>query len=222
MSEIKKILDPHETIIWSAEPDNKPLLPLPMSGIPIALIFLIVVIGILLWIGGPILYSGTILAIVIAIVFIIIPSRHMRSNPKTKYMITNRRVIIKPGVSKPKVWSIELDDIKDALVKIGIFDKIHGTGKLYLITTKNPHDPSTKPPLYEPFIVWKRLDESYDHPHLDGLIEPYAVKKLLKELIFGPGTNYQSCKFCYYRYDLNKQEKCPHCGGTQPQKYSKV
>lgn len=215
MFEIKNILDPNETIIWSGEPDRKPLLPLPMSGIPIALIFLFVVVSILLWIGGPILYSGSILAIFIAILFIIISSRYMRGNPNAKYMITNRRLIIKSGVAKQDVWFVDLDEIKDALVKIGFFDMLYGTGKLYLITSENPHDPSKQQPLYDPFMVWKQLDESYNHPHLEGLKEPYVVQKLLKELIFGAGTNYVSCKFCYYRYDLNKQEKCPHCSGKQ-------
>jgi rRNA maturation endonuclease Nob1 len=59
-------------------------------------------------------------------------------------------------------------------------------------------------------------------PCLDALTEPYVVQKLLKEAIFGAGTNFVSCKYCYARYDLNKEGKCPNCGGTQPQNYSKV
>ena len=35
-----------------------------------------------------------------------------------------------------------------------------------------------------------------------------------EEAIFGAGTNYINCEYCRHLYDLNKEGRCPNCGGT--------
>ena len=137
------------------------------------------------------------------------------------------------------MWFTELDDIKDVIVKRGVSDKIFGTGKVYPITPEHPYEPI--PQTYgegncsnlitEYNIVTKEYDSMTEmehfkqligHPCLEGLTEPYVIQKLLKDAIFGAGTNYVSCKYCYARFDLNKEGKRPNCGGTQTQEYSIV
>jgi hypothetical protein len=154
-------------------------------------------------------------------------------------MITNQRLIIKSGITKEDVWFAKLDDIKEVFVKIGLLDKILGIGKLYPITAAYPYEPKgyqfTEGGMNKLIKVYNIPKQKHEEiteielyrnlqtfPKLEALTEPYAIKKLLKEAIFGAGTNFVSCKYCYARYDLNKEGKCPQCGGTQPQNYSKV
>ena len=193
--------------------------------------------------GIPLLESPAIITIPAAIVLIIVPPIwQYRKIPHTEYMITNQRLLIKTGITEKDVWFTNLDMIKDAIVKIGFVDKMLGTGKIYPITAEYPYDPkkyrytlsdsemaswnklkkvyNIAEQKYEEIIEMELYRKSQHHPRLEGLNDTYAVQKLLKEAIFGAGTNFVSCKYCYTRYDLNKEGKCPHCGGTQPQENS--
>ena len=237
MSAFKNILDPTEQVIWSGKPDKKALMLPAFGGIFFALVFLgitsIFLIG-----GMPFLESPAVIIIPVAIAIIVVPPIwQYRKMPHAAYMITNQRLIIKSGVTEQDVWFANLDNIKDTIVKIGLADKILGTGKIYPITSAYPYEPKpryyTRARMYKPIKVFNIAEQKYEeiteielyrkshtHPRLEGLKEPYAVEKLLKEVIFGVGTNYVNCKYCNYRYDLNKEGKCPHCGGPHPQKHS--
>lgn len=239
LSGMDNILDPNETILWSGKPDRRPFILSAMGGIPIGLA-LLGFTTIWLIAGEPLLESPAIISIPVAILFIVvIPAWQIRKIPNAEYMITNQRLIIKSGITKQDAWFAELDDIKDVIIKIGFADKLFGTGRIYPITPENPFDTSRHPFSFESFsktnmnkaynIVkqqWEKVNEGerfgyrHHHPHLQGLKEPYAVQKLLKEAISGAGTNYVSCEYCNYRYDLNKAGKCPHCGAPKSLKYS--
>jgi len=143
----------------------------------------------------------------------------------------------KKGIHDYEAWFVSLEEIKDVIVKIGFVDMLFGTGKLYPITSAYPYEPKprayTRGGMYRPMKVFNVAEQKYEeipeielyrksqtHPRIEGLKEPYAVQKFLREVIFGAGTNFVSCKYCNYRYDLNKEGKCPHCGGPHPQHYS--
>ena len=75
---------------------------------------------------------------------------------------------------------------------------------------------------YEEITEIDLYRKTQHHPKIGGFKEPYKLQKLLREAIFGAGTNFVSCEYCYFRYDLNKEGKCPRCGGTQSHSYSSV
>ena len=234
---MKDVLDPNETVLWRAKPDKKALMLPAFGGIPFALFFL-GFSAIWLSLGVPLLESPMVITIPAAIILILVPPLwQYRKEPKAEYMITNQRLLIKSGITEQDVWFADLDRIKDTLVKIGLVDKVLGTGKLYPITAEYPYEPKLRAysqgGMDKPIKVYNIVEQKYEeipeielyrksqtHPRLEGLTEPYAVQKLLKEAIFGAGTNYVSCEYCRFRYDLNKEGKCPNCGETQNQKYS--
>jgi hypothetical protein len=236
LSGLKNVLDPNETVIWRCKPNKKTLTLRALGGIPIALFFLGIT-SIFLSTGMSLLASPAVFTIPLAIILVlVIPLWQFRKYPHTEYMITNQRLILKTGISGNDVWFTELDKTKESIVKIGFADKIWGTGSLYPITKEYPCEPrnylyteggmnrlkkvyNTAEQKYEEITEIELRKKTSFHPHLEGLKEPYQVQKLLKEVIFGAGTNFVNCEYCNYRYDLNKEEKCPHCGGTHPQNY---
>lgn len=236
---MEDVLDPNETVIWSGKPDKKALMLPAFYGIFIALFFLGIT-SIFLMTGTPFLMSPAVVTIPLAIALIIVPPLwQYRKMPHSAYMITNQRLIIKSGITEQDIWFTDLDNIKDTLVRIGFVDKILGTGKLYPITPEYPYEPKMRAysqgGMYKLTKVYNIVEQKYDEiaeielyrhdqsrPRLEALTEPYAVQKLLKEAIFGAGTNYVSCEYCKFRYDLNKEGKCPNCGGTQSHKYSSI
>jgi hypothetical protein len=238
LSGLDNILDPNEQIIWREKPHKKAFILPAFGGIFFALFFLGIT-SVFLMGGVPLLQSPAIITIPLAIGLIVVPPIwQYRKIPHVEYLITNQRLIIKSGITKNDVWFANLDDIKDAVVKVGLVDKMVGTGKIYPITAAYPYEPKgsyrfTEGGMNNPIKVYNIAEQRHEeitemelwrklrtHPKLEALTEPYAVKKLLKEAIFGAGTNFVSCKYCYARYDLNKEGKCPQCGGTQPQNYS--
>lgn len=236
MSAFKNILDPNEQIIWQAKPDAKAFLLPAFGGYVFALIFLG---GSSLWIfaGAPWYMSPFVITIPAAIIlFVVPPIWQYRKLPYAGYMITNQRLLVKKGSSEDEVWFIEHEKIKDVLVKIGLVDRLFGTGKLYPITPAYPYEPKiygyTKGGMHKLKKVYNLAEQKYEeitelqlslktkgHPRLEGLKEPYKVQKLLREAIFGAGTNFIDCEYCHFRYDLNKKGKCPRCGGTQKHNY---
>ena len=237
MSAFKNILDPNEQVLWSAKPDTKSFLLPAFGGWFFALFFL----GFsLIWvaIGVPLFMSPLFMTIPAAIVLMVVPPIWQYKKLKhVGYMITNQRLIVKKGIHDYEAWFVSLEDIKDVIVKIGFVDMLFGTGKLYPITIAYPYEPKprayTEGGMYRPIEVFNIAEQKHEeipeielyrksqtHPRLEGLKEPYSVQKFLREVIFGAGTNYVSCKYCNYRYDLNKEGKCPHCGGTHPQNHS--
>ena len=67
---------------------------------------------------------------------------------------------------------------------------------------------------YDKVGRWDLYHKFLSHPHLDVMKDPYSIQKILEEAIFGAGTNYGNCEYCSYRYDLNKEGRCPNCGAT--------
>ncbi len=204
------------------------------GGIPIALFFSAFVV--LMLSSAPPSAEAWILPIFVLcwIVFLIVvpPIWQFRKFSGVEYGITNVRLIIKSGITQTDVWFTDLNKIKEIIVKTGIVDKILGTGKVYPITSEYPYAPELRSysrggmnnlkrvynvaeGRYDEVTEYDLYTKSVNHPHLEGLNEPYAVQKLLREAIFGAGVNYVTCEHCSYRYDLNKDGKCPNCGAAK-------
>jgi hypothetical protein len=230
------LLDPGEEVIWSGVPEKKAYLLPAFGGIPFALIFLAFAYLILATapagLGGEQWILPIFILCWVVFLFVVPPVWQFKKFSKVSYLITNRRLLINSGVTKNDVWFADLDKIKETIVKTSIVDKVLGTGKLYPITAEYPYAPQLRSysrggmynlkrvfnvaeGKYEEVTEYELYMKSLSHPHLQGLEEPYAVQKLLKETILGAGAYFVSCEYCHYRYDLNKTGKCPHCGAAK-------
>jgi hypothetical protein len=160
------ILDPNEQIIWSGKPDKKAFILPAFGGVFFAAAFLGIT-SIFLMTGMPFLLSPAVITIPVAIALIIVPPIwQYRKMPHSAYVITNQRLIIKSGVTEEDVWFADLDNIKDTFVKIGLVDKLLGTGKLYPITPAYPYEPKTraytKGGAYRPTRVFNIVEQKYE------------------------------------------------------------
>ena len=199
LSKLDDILDPFEKVIWSGKP-KKIAYILPAFGFILFALVFASAFAVIVNAANP---SGMfwILPIVIGLVIGFIPVLwQSKKSPSVEYMITNQRLLIKSGMAKEDVWFTDLNRIKESIVKIGLVDKIVGTGKLYPITPEYPYAPKMRSysragmdRLKKVYNIVEGKDEmvsetvlfskSVSHPHLEGLEEPYSVQKLLKEAI---------------------------------------
>ena len=230
LSILDEMLDPFEQVLWRGKPDKKAFFLWAFGGIPFALFFFAFFLG-MLYLGENLIgFPLVILAWVIGLI-VVPPLLQLRKYPNAEYMITNQRLLIKEGLRKDDVWFTRLEKIKKVIVKKGITGKILGTGKIYPITETYPYYPKhrgyTQGGMNRVIKVYNLITEEYDevteleiyqkvtsHPNLDVMKEPYKLQKILEEAVSGAGTNYVNCGYCSYRYDLNKEGRCPSCGGT--------
>jgi hypothetical protein len=203
-----RILHQDETVIWRSKPEKKAYILPAFGGVPFALFFSIF-LYLMITIGKP---SGEqwslpiMLSVWIIGLIIVPPVWKFRKLPNIEYLITNQRLLIKSGDSENDLWFTGLGRIKETIVKIGIGDKIMGTGKIFPITPEYPYAPKLRAysrggmyNLKKVFNIVEGKDEevteielyrrSISHPRLEGLKEPYRVQELLKDAIFRARAN---------------------------------
>ena len=199
---LDEILRAEETVLWRDRPVKATVLLQAFGGVPFALVFGAFAF-LMLYSGMPLLGFPIVLLAVACGLVIVPPIWILMKVPSTEYMVTNQRLLIKSGITKYDLWFNEHGNIKDILVKIGIIDKILGTGKLYPITPEYPYAPKlraySKGGMYRlkkvSNLTTGAIDEipeielyrkSLSHPHIEGIKEPYVVQKLLRETILRP------------------------------------
>jgi hypothetical protein len=129
------------------------------------------------------------------------PIWQLKSNRNTDYIITDKRLIILTWFLKQRVWWATFSQIKEVGVKIGLVDKLLGTGTVYPITSSYPFPPGMRFSYTKrnPFLVHKlpnpstRESEDFSEmqiwqktsfaPFLQALSEPYEVQKLLQKMM---------------------------------------
>ncbi len=95
----------------------------------------------------------------------------------TEYMITNRRIITQTGAIGLDTMFVDFDKIQEVYVKIGIVDKMFGTGNLYAATAGlSSFGPAVN---YGYGFGGMRGFR----PSFAALKEPYQVQKLLQEAV---------------------------------------
>lgn len=82
----------------------------------------------------------------------------------TEYMITNQRIITQTGAIGLDTRFVDLDKVQEVYVKVGVIDKLFGTGSVIAVTAGYVH------------VGMMR-------PSLAALQEPYKVQKLLQEAV---------------------------------------
>ena len=156
MSELDKILDPFEIVIWQGKPDKKAFLLPNLTGVPIGLAALSVAL-LFFFMGMP--YVEFLLLIVagfVSFIWIVPNLVQLKRYPNTDYVLTNKRLIIRSEFTKRfaflsifdwmapgrRTWFAKLEDINKLIVKKGRFwDKISGTASIYPITPDYPYMP---------------------------------------------------------------------------------
>ena len=86
----------------------------------------------------------------------------------TEYMITNQRLITQTGAVGLDTRFVDLDKVQEVYVKVGLMDKMFGTGSVIVVTAGFvPIAPTRQGVLVR--------------PSLEALREPYEVQKILQE-----------------------------------------
>jgi len=173
--ESSRYLETDENIIWSGKPIRAPFI---LKGLAVSvfglvwLSFSMFAMWLMMFppIGVTVGDSG--LGILVLLVFVLIgfgltlgpPIPTILRYRKTKYMITNKRLITQTGVIGLDTRFVDLDKIQEIHVRVGLGDKIFGTGSLIIVTAG---------------FVFMGITGSYCC--FGGLKEPYAVQKLLQK-----------------------------------------
>jgi len=138
--EIMAILEPQEKIVWQDIINRKVM----FFNLAISLV-IIVGISIFLFSKETISYTsndipktiaGTTVGLIVLIVGLLISLLSFFSNFVKKYVITNKRVLIKSGLIGTDFNSIYFTQIRSANVNVGLIDKIFSIGTLNINTGK--------------------------------------------------------------------------------------
>ncbi len=173
--ESSKYLETDEKIIWSGKPIKAPFILKGLSVSAFGVVWLsFTMFAMWLMVFPPIgvIVEDSGLGTFVLLVFVLIgfgltlgpPIPTIVRYRKTKYMITNRRLITQTGVIGLDTRFVDLDKIQEVHVKVGLGDKVFGTGSLIIVTAG---------------FVFMGVTGPYCC--FGGLKEPYAVQKLLQK-----------------------------------------
>ena len=208
MSSLDRILRANEKVLWCGKPARKAFILPALGGIPFGLLFLTVFF---LWLARIPLMLNPPFPIPLALMLagwgfgliVVPPIWQLKKYPNTEYVITDERLIIKTWVLRQKMWFAYLSEIEKVGVKVGLVDKLFGTGTVYPITPSYPFAPGERvlrwytdgspgrvhklynPATgnYEEFSEWQIWTKTTFRPCLSALKEPAEVQKLLQKAI---------------------------------------
>lgn len=173
--ESSKYLEKDEKVIWSGRPVRAPFL---LGGLAVSA-FGVLWLGFSLFVmrlmifpppGATVEDSG--FGFLVVSIFVLIgfgltvgpPIPTILRYRKTRYMITNRRLITQTGVIGLDTRFVDLDKIQEVHVRVGLGDKVFGTGSLMVVTGG-----------------FAFMGVKFPYCCFMGLKDPYAVQKLLQE-----------------------------------------
>jgi membrane protein YdbS with pleckstrin-like domain len=208
LSILDDFLEPSEWVIWRGKPSKMAYLWWDFGPISVALFFFLFVFVAYVFGGSSIFDLRLMPFLAIGIGFLIIPIIwRLRKYKHVEYVITDQKLIIKSGKEDDDVWVINLDNIKQIIVKKGVIGKIFGTAKIYPIIPSYPYNPEEKRPwfkvksdrynaMHTHLQVYNIVESRYDmieeytlrrmvqsHPRLEALNNYQMVEQLLKERI---------------------------------------
>ena len=182
MSHISRLLHPNEKILWQGKPVFKAFV---FAGHNIGLfIFGLVFMAFPLFFFFLTIQSGApappLIFNLFPLLFVLIgfgiafgtPISSILAYGNTEYAITNQRLIIQTGALSLKTRFIEFEKIQEVNIKIGLFDKLFGSGGIYADTASSVRG-------------WTQYrgygNYNVNHPDLMALKEPYKVHKILQQ-----------------------------------------
>jgi uncharacterized membrane protein YdbT with pleckstrin-like domain len=176
-------LNANEKVLWSGKPEKKAFV-LPVLGfVPFGLFFLGFSI---FWMwgafsaGAPDFFTVFGLPFVVAGFGITVGPLvwQLLRYRNTEYVITDKRIITQTGAVGLDTRFVDFDKIQEVYVKIGIIDRLFGTGSLYAMTAGS----SNFGPAMSPYGYGFGGMHGF-RPSLAALKEPYQVQKLLQEAV---------------------------------------
>jgi membrane protein YdbS with pleckstrin-like domain len=183
LPEIERLLDGNEKILWTNKPVKKAFIMPALGSVPFGLFFLGFSIFFLFGVssaGAPGFFAlFVLLFVLIAVGLTFGPSLwQLLRYRNTEYVITDRRIITQTGAVGLDTRFVDFQKIQEVYVKIGIFDRLFGTGSVYVMTAGAPNfSPAMGPYGYG-------FGGAYGfRPSLAALKDPYDVQKLLQEAI---------------------------------------
>lgn len=160
-------------MLWTSKPVRMAFLLYTWSSIPFGLLFL----GFsLFWTWGAYSARGSDSFYLFGLIFVLIGAGitfgptiwQLASYRNTEYMITDRRTITQTGAVGVDTRFVSLDRVQEIYVKIGLIDKMFGTGSVYALTAG--------------YSALGSGDGTMgSRPSLRALKEPYQVQKLLQQ-----------------------------------------
>ena len=180
LSKLDNLLNEEEIVLWRGKPVKKAFILPGLASIPFGFIFLGFSI---FWMWGAVSAGAPGFFTVFGLPFVLIgfgltfgPSlwQLMRFR-NTEYMITNKRIITQTGAIGLDTRFVDFEKIQEVYVKIGIIDRLFGTGSLYAMTAGFSGFLSSPGYRYGGFYG--------SRPSLAALKDPYKLQKLLQGAI---------------------------------------
>ena len=180
LSAIDGLLDENEKVLWRSKPVKKAFILPGLASIPFGFIFLAFSI---FWMWGAVSTGAPGFFTLFGLPFVLIglgltfgPSlwQFLRFR-NTEYVITNKRIITQTGAIGLDTRFVDFEKIQEVYVKIGIIDRLFGTGSVYAMTAGFSG--------FSPQAGFRYGGFYGSRPSLAALKEPYRVQKLLQDAI---------------------------------------
>ena len=181
MSNISRLLHSNEKILWQGKPVFKSFI---LAGYNIALFFfglVFVAFSLSFFLLSGQAFGGAPFPFnVFPLIFLFVgfaiafgaPISSVLAYGNTEYAITNQRLIIQTGALGLKTRFIDFEKIQEVNVKVGLLDRVFGTGGIYADTASSIRG-------------WTQYSGrgTYNptRPDLIALKEPYKVHKILQQ-----------------------------------------
>ena len=181
MTTLSRLLHSDENIIWQGKPVFKAFV---FAGHNIALFvfglifmsFPLIFFLITLQSGAPLFIFNLIPLLFIFVgfgIFFGTPISSAFAHRNTEYAITNKRLIIQTGAIGLKTRFIDFEKIQEVNIKVGLMDKIFGTGGIYADTASSVRG----------WNYYSGSGRGYNvmRPDFVALKDPYKVHNILQE-----------------------------------------
>ena len=147
MPKLDEVLSVNEKVLWRGKPARKAFLLRSLGGIPFGVIFLAIFS---MWVAGAPLFVDLPIELALMLagwgfgVIVVPPLWQLKNLQNTDYIITDRRLIIQTWAFGQKIWWAKLGEVKEIGVKIGLTDRLYGTGTVYPVSSFYPFSPGMR------------------------------------------------------------------------------
>lgn len=137
---INTILEGNETVSWQGSISRGPLtfiaiIMIVITGAISGYLFSQPIIN-YTFNGGPAQISGSFVGLIVLVIGLLIMVFYLWTNLVKEYAITSKRVVIKSGIIGTDFKSIYFNEIKAAVVDVGLIGKIFSVGTIKIDTGK--------------------------------------------------------------------------------------
>ncbi len=183
MFKLDRLLNQNEKILWNGKPELKAFVLPALGSVPFGLFFLGFSIFFLFGVasaGAPSFFTlFSLLFVLFGAGLTFGPSLwQLLRYRNTEYVITDKRIVTQTGAVGLDTRFVDFEKIQEVYVKIGIFDRLFGTGSVYVMTAgSNSYNPSMGSYGYGFGAMYGF------RPNLSALKDPYEVQKLLQDAV---------------------------------------